>query len=302
MSTAFIRDRIELDETFPHRSGLDQAPPGSALLIAAREIVLTGDVELDGHDLVLLADRLDGSAGTLTVRNPVGAAPGHRVTVACRVFRGLSVTTVGGEGEQGPVGETGAEGRPGRPASLPFKPGFPGGRGGRGGTGGRGLPGGPGGRIAVRYVFDETDDGIDPARCRRSAGRVAPAAKAVRAGREARADLAPRTVRTVRQDRRAAPARSDPVARSASTNWYRAARTSTGRRSGRWPAAGPATGSRWLEYYFRAANPSTPTEAQFLALARAEAEAVLATRSGQRGCRHAAGPDPDQPQPARPAA
>jgi hypothetical protein len=162
-SFVFFRDRIVLNNDLKNRIKLESTPPGSKILLAAREFVVDGPLTLDGRDLVLLADSFDGSQGSIQLKALATGAAGPKVTIACRRIAGLAITSTGGVGEQGATGEPGAEGKPGRPASLPHKPGGPGGAGGRGGRGGRGKIGGPGGDITIVFVEDQVPGGIDTA-------------------------------------------------------------------------------------------------------------------------------------------
>jgi hypothetical protein len=153
----YFRDTIQLNNAFKSRLRLDGLPPGD-VLIAAREVTVDGGFDIQGRNLVILADRFNGSRGSISVS---GLESAPRLTVACRDCRGLMASAPGIPGADGEPGEPGREGRPGKNASLPGKPGGPGGPGGRGGTGRQGGKGGQGGTISVVLVTDETPGGID---------------------------------------------------------------------------------------------------------------------------------------------
>src|SRR5262249_6881605 len=117
-SRTFFRDRIVLNNDLKTRTKLDTLPMGSTLLFAAREVVIDGTLSLDGRNLVLLADRFDGSRGKIQVKALPDGSAGPKVTVICRKFAGATITSTGGKGLQGETGAPGREGRPGRPAPL----------------------------------------------------------------------------------------------------------------------------------------------------------------------------------------
>lgn len=162
-SRTFYRDRIVLNNDFKNRTKLDTIPMGTTLLLAAREFSVDGTFVLDGRNLVLLADRFDGSRGAIQVKSLPDGSPGPKVTVVCRELAGVNITSTGGIGLEGDPGAPGKEGRPGRPAALPFKPGGPGGPGGKGRTGGRGNVGGSGGEITLVYMEDNVPGGFNAA-------------------------------------------------------------------------------------------------------------------------------------------
>jgi hypothetical protein len=162
----FCRDTLTLNIGLERelRMRLSQSGAASALpvLIAARDLRVAGGFQLEGHDLVLLADQLDGSAGHIRVVSGPAMA-GQRVTVGCRTLRGLKLTVPGGDGAAGRAGAPGKPGTPGKSRGL-GKPGWPGGDGGPGGPGGRGGDGGQGGEIELRYLQDAVPGGFQPAR------------------------------------------------------------------------------------------------------------------------------------------
>ena len=162
-SFVFFRDRIVLNNDLKSRIKLESTPPGSKILLAAREFVVDGPFTLDGRDLVLLADSFDGSQGSIQLKAIDTGASGPKVTIACRQIAGIDISSMGGVGEQGETGAPGAEGKPGKPAPLPNKPGRPGGAGGRGGRGGRGKIGGSGGDITIVFIEDQVPGGLDAA-------------------------------------------------------------------------------------------------------------------------------------------
>jgi hypothetical protein len=151
---SLCRDTLTLNDKLAgqlaQRLAAGEAPLGSPVLIAARELRGVGDFQLFGHDLVLLADQLDGGQGQVIVSAPVGEA-GRHVTVGCRKLLGLNVQAPGGEGAGG---ESGTPGKPGKPGFQGRKPGEPGGRGGDGGRGGE---------VEVLYLQDAVPGGFDPA-------------------------------------------------------------------------------------------------------------------------------------------
>jgi hypothetical protein len=161
----FFRDQIVLNNDFKTRTKLDTLPMGTTLLLAAREFIVDGVFTLDGRDLVLLADRFDGSQGegAIQVQALADGMSGPKVTVVCRELAGINITSTGGIGLEGELGAPGSEGQPGRPAPLPHKPGGPGGRGGKGGIGGRGQVGGSGGHITLVYMEDHVPGGFKAA-------------------------------------------------------------------------------------------------------------------------------------------
>jgi hypothetical protein len=112
---SLCRDTLTLNDKLAaqlaQRLAAGKVPLGSPVLIAARELRVVGDFQLFGHDLVVLADQLDGGQGQVIVSAPVGEA-GRHVTVGCRKLLGLNVQAPGGEGAGG---EPGAPGRPGKP-------------------------------------------------------------------------------------------------------------------------------------------------------------------------------------------
>src|SRR5262245_24165737 len=109
----YFRDTIVLSNAFKIRLRLQGLPPGD-VLIAAREVTVDGAFDLQGRNLVILADRFDGSHGSISVSG-LDSAP--RLTVACRDFRGLTASAPGIPGAAGEQGEPGREGRPGKNAS-----------------------------------------------------------------------------------------------------------------------------------------------------------------------------------------
>ena len=160
------RDILTLDDKLAARLAQQLAaggvPLGSPVLLAARELRVVGDFRLFGHDLVLLADELDGSQGQVVVSAPVGEA-GRHVTVGCRRLLGLKVQAPGGDGADGGPGAPGKPGKAGKPGFQGHKPGGPGGAGGTGGRGGDGGDGGRGGAVEVLYLEDAVPGGFDPA-------------------------------------------------------------------------------------------------------------------------------------------
>ena len=71
----FFRDRIVLDNAFTSKLKLDSLPFGTTILIAAREMSVAGTFELHGRNLVLLADRFDGTGGAVRMQGaPDGSA------------------------------------------------------------------------------------------------------------------------------------------------------------------------------------------------------------------------------------
>src|SRR6266545_1958354 len=93
----YFRDTIVLNNAIKPRLRLQGLPPGD-VLIAAREVTLDGTFDIQGHNLVILADRVDGSSGSISVGG-VESAP--RLTVACRGFRGLTASAPGIPGAAG---------------------------------------------------------------------------------------------------------------------------------------------------------------------------------------------------------
>jgi len=73
-SLAYCRDRLSLDrgaaDLIDAQLSATGVKPGTSILIAGREVTISGTFEISGHDVVLLADRLDGSQGTIVVRAP----------------------------------------------------------------------------------------------------------------------------------------------------------------------------------------------------------------------------------------
>jgi hypothetical protein len=88
---SLCRDTLTLNDklaaVLAQRLAAGEVPLGSPVLIAARELRVVGDFQLFGHDLVLLADQLDGGQGQVIVSAPVGEA-GRHVTVGCRKLLG----------------------------------------------------------------------------------------------------------------------------------------------------------------------------------------------------------------------
>lgn len=162
-SFVFLRDRIVLNNDLKARIKLESTPLGTTILLAAREFVVDGPFTLAGRDVVLLADRFDGSQGAIEVIALAPGAAGPKVTVVCRQMHGINLTSMGAVGEGGAPGEPGREGKPGKPAPLPHKPGRPGGPGGKGGTGGRGKIGGSGGDLRIVLIEDHAPGGIGAA-------------------------------------------------------------------------------------------------------------------------------------------
>jgi hypothetical protein len=158
--TLTLNDKLAAQLT--QRLAAGKVPLGSPVLIAARELRVVGDFQLFGHDLVLLADQLDGGQGQVIVSAPVGEA-GRHMTVGCRKLLGLNVQAPGGEGAGGEPGAPGKPGKPGKPGFQGRKPGGPGGAGEPGGRGGDGGDGGRGGEVEVLYLEDAVPGGFDPA-------------------------------------------------------------------------------------------------------------------------------------------
>jgi hypothetical protein len=171
----YYRDRIVLNPSFLTergadnliRLGLERVPKGATLLLAAREIKVEQDFQLNDYNLVLLADRFDGSSGSIKVQTTVGVGEnvpgiaGPSVTIVCRQLAGLSLTSIGGKGGVGSQGAAGEPGFPGADTLLPGKPGGRGGPGGKGGTGGMGAMGGSGGELTLIYIADQVLGGFN---------------------------------------------------------------------------------------------------------------------------------------------
>jgi hypothetical protein len=149
---SYVRDVMELT---PHlaaevseRLSIQQPPitPGSTLAFIGRDVRVLGDFTLPGYDVLVAADRFDGSQGTLICSSNIsgGNGPdgtfagasgqaggaggrGDNVTVFCKDFSGIKVTSTGGDG--GPGGN-GVDGRNGGPGGSQHPDGFPGDNGG----------------------------------------------------------------------------------------------------------------------------------------------------------------------------
>lgn len=252
-----------LNNDFKNRIELDTLPIGTTLLLAAREFSVEGTFSLDGRNLVLLADRFDGSHGTIRVQAPPDGTAGPTVTVVCRQLAGINITSIGGVGLEGELGAVGKEGQPGKPASLPHKPGHPGERGGKGGTGGRGRVGSGGGHITLVYMEDAVPGGLNSATLQVPGGPGGPGGPGSPEGRNGA---------------------QGPQGNRGPTGLMGAAgivQVSLVEEAAYWQALLPLADHwpsyrlRMGEYFFRAANPSGPPASDFLNLARAEFNAVL---------------------------
>ena len=274
-SRTFFRDRIVLNNNLKNRLQLDSVPSGGKILLAGREFIVDGSVDLRDHPLVLLADRFDSSHGAISVSGRRGGEPGPNVTLICREVLGVNITSTGARGLTGAPGEQGADGADGEPASLPHKPGGPGENGGRGGAGQSGGKGGSGGQITIMYVEDRTLGGIANAALRvpggpgGSGGQGGPggAGGAGGPGEPDGHDGAPGQSGPHGAQGPAGDQGSVPQFKLTEEAYWQ----SLPPHVDQWPAYR----LRLAEYYFRAYNPSAPPASGYLALALSELEAVL---------------------------
>ena len=148
------RDSIVLDQNFQTwiKEKFTQA---TTLLLAARDFQIAKGFtfELSNCNLVVLADRFDGSKGKikLTVKDSSPGqpgAPGQNLTVVCKEVAGLNVELPGGKGGTGLLGTRGKNGE---------EDDEPGGKGGKGKPGGNG---GKGGNLKLLFVQDKVPGGI----------------------------------------------------------------------------------------------------------------------------------------------
>ena len=224
---------------------------------------------------MLLADRFDGSRGTIQVKALEDGKPGPKVTVVCRQLAGINITSTGAIGLEGAPGEPGNEGRSGRPAPLPHKPGGPGGQGGKGGTGGRGGVGGSGGEITLVYMEDTVPGGFNAAHLQVPGGPGGPGGEGGPGGPGGEGGPGDPDGRTGADGPQGDKGPVGPVGPPGSVQ------VSQVDEAAYWQALLPLA-DRWAayrlrmgEYFFRAANPSGPPASGYLDLARAEFNAVL---------------------------
>lgn len=261
-----FRERIVLNQLCKDQLRLEGLPPGD-VLIAAREVTADGTFDIQGRNLVIVADRFDGSHGSISVNGPESAP---RLTVACRHFRGLRASAPGIPGATGAPGQAGFQGQDG--FNLPFGslPGFPGGPGGAGQPGGKG---GQGGTISVVLVTDETASGIDRGLLTVPGGPGGTGGAGGVGGAGGRGGGHP-----AGPDGPPGPTGADgPRGVDGDPGTVE---VSVVQEGDLWPAiaslaAGwPAYRLKLGEYYFRAANPAAPPRSGFLKLAIAELTAV----------------------------
>jgi hypothetical protein len=164
----YSRDSILVDENFQWKVNealrTNKVPPRSTILLAARDFKVKDGYtfELIGHDLIVLADTLDGGAiGTISLGTIDAGNPGYELTVFCRQLMGIHLRSKGGRGY---AGKPGRPGRPGKPGIS--RPNKPGGSGGPGGAGGEGSPGGQGARggdVKIIFIEDKVSGGFNSA-------------------------------------------------------------------------------------------------------------------------------------------
>lgn len=156
------RDRIELNASINDiikKELLKDAVkdhPKRTVLLAAREIWCGQGVvfELSDCDLVLVADKLDTSKGTIKINVTDGAAsgqpglPGRKVTVVCKEVVGIRFQLKGRTGAPGASGLPSAPGKHGMPIWTE-KNGDPGDKGGEGQPG---YKGGVGGTLSMIFM------------------------------------------------------------------------------------------------------------------------------------------------------
>src|SRR5574342_2020 len=106
-SWTFYRDSLVLDQSFKVRVDKElqdnKVPTGTTLLLAARDFRIASGYtfELVGYHLTVLADRLDGAAGTIQVTGLPGhqyggtGGSGPKVVVACRELAGIRLKCIG---------------------------------------------------------------------------------------------------------------------------------------------------------------------------------------------------------------
>ena len=261
----YFRDTIVLNNAFRSELRLEGLPPGD-VLIAAREVTADGAFDIQGRNLVIVADRFDGSGGSISV-DGLESAP--RLTVACRHFRGLTASAPGIPGATGAPGKL--DRREGTASIFRSAKGLP---GGPGGPGQPGEKGGQGGTISVVLVTDETaaaSIGVC-SRCRavQAEPAVQGASEAPGAG----------VVLVIPPARMAPPGPTGADGPRGVDGDPGTVEVSVVQEGDLWPAiaslaAGwPAYRLKLAEYYFRAANPAAPPRSGFLELAMAELIAV----------------------------